>query len=282
MGIKTSMYLALAVLLSAAVLIPTALHIKNLLEVNLEGVVEVEPKTIVVNVGLEVRSSEGEITFDLGNVYIPAGSVIVRKVLSSYEGNFTLILNGELFLMSDASSYRISMPCLLDIWGRCCRIMMLIPGYDTPLKVEGGNYAAKLTLRWSAGGTGNFNLKLYLEFNEASEEASINVIGIKPENVDGWEVAENSTKSYSMLVSPASPTRTIAWVWIFDPNNLSTNALKLTLVDASTGKTLIEKTVSMLRDGVYWSVLVEVRTPAEGKYKLVSAFGNIVMSKELN
>jgi len=56
-------------------------------------------------------------------------------------------------------------PYLLSIGESCCRVMMLVPGYDSPLKIDEGLYEVVLTLRWLANGYGVFNLKLYLEWS---------------------------------------------------------------------------------------------------------------------
>ncbi|MEM1748758.1 MAG: hypothetical protein QXT83_03990 [Sulfolobales archaeon] len=175
MGRRSSMYIILAVLTVASALIPTALYVRNLLEVNLNGVVSVGPSIRVVDVELNVSSRMGEKLVSLGRIYIPTGNVIVRSKLVGYEGNFTLILNGELFLESSNYSHRILMPCLVSIGDYCYRIMMLIPGYDVPLNISEGFYNSTLFIRWSAEGVGRFHLKLLLEFTEAS--ASRNCFG---------------------------------------------------------------------------------------------------------
>lgn len=285
MGRKSSAYVVLAALIIVSVLIPTALYVRSLLEVNLDGVVSVKPSVRVVDVELNVDSRMGEKLINLGSVYIPAGSVIVRSELVSYEGNFTLILGGELLLESNERSYRILMPCLASVGGYCYRIMMLIPGYDTPLTISEGFYNSTLLVRWSAEGVGRFRLKLILEFIETSNKVfnavSVSVIGVKPNNTDGWFIAQNSTRSYSMLVKPVNHTSALVWVWIFDPNNVSSNLLKFEVVEASSGRTLYLENVEMFRDGVYWSVLVEVNLTT-GSYVVRSSFDGVVMSAAIS
>lgn len=285
MGVKRSAYVILATLIIVSTLISTALYVRNLLEVYLDGVVSVKPSTRVVDVELNVDSVVGEKLIDLGSIYVPAGSVIVRSELVSYEGNFTLILSGELLLESNERSYRILMPCLASIGGHCYRIMMLIPGYDVPLTVSEGFYNSTLLVRWSAEGVGRFRLKLMLEFIDASDkmfsDVSVSVIGVKPDSTDGWFIAQNSTRSYSMLVKPVNNTSALVWVWIFDPNNVSSNLLKFEVVEASTGRTLHSENVEMFRDGVYWSVLVEVNLTA-GRYVVRSSFDGVVMSAAIS
>ncbi|MEM1983532.1 MAG: hypothetical protein QXZ63_07750 [Sulfolobales archaeon] len=277
MGSKYAIHLILIALIVVGALIPAALYVRSLLEVNLKGVVDVKPNIKVVDVEFSIDDGVGEKLIDLGNIHIPAGNVIIRSKLVSYEGNFTLILSGELMLESNTSSYRVLMPCLANIGDNCYRIMMLIPGYDAPLPVSEGDYNAALTIRWSAEGVGRFHLKLVLEFSETTGNVSISVIGIKPGSIDGWVVAHNSTRSYSMLVNPVSDTSALVWVWIFDPSNVSSNLLTFEVIEDSTGREIFEEVVEMFRDGVYWSVLVEVDVPI-GRYVIKSSFGDVVMS----
>ncbi|MEM0454125.1 MAG: hypothetical protein QXO98_05675 [Sulfolobales archaeon] len=277
MGSKYAIHLILIALIVVGALIPAALYVRSLLEVNLKGVVDVKPNIKVVDVEFSIDDGVGEKLIDLGNIHIPAGNVIIRSRLVSYEGNFTLILSGELMLESNTSSYRVLMPCLANIGDHCYRIMMLIPGYDAPLPISEGDYNATLTIRWSAEGVGRFHLKLVLEFSETTGNVSISVIGIKPGSIDGWVVAHNSTRSYSMLVNPVSDTSALVWVWIFDPSNVSSNLLTFEVIEDSTGREISEEVVEMFRDGVYWSVLVEVDVPI-GRYVIKSSFGDVVMS----
>lgn len=277
MGSKYAIHLILIALIVVGALIPAALYVRSLLEVNLKGVVDVKPNIKVVDVEFSIDDGVGEKLIDLGNIHIPAGNVIIRSRLVSYEGNFTLILSGELMLESNTSSYRVLMPCLANIGDHCYRIMMLIPGYDAPLPISEGDYNATLTIRWSAEGVGRFHLKLVLEFSETTGNVSISVIGIKPGSIDGWVVAHNSTRSYSMLVNPTSDTSALVWVWIFDPSNVSSNLLTFEVIEDSTGREISEEVVEMFRDGVYWSVLVEVDVPI-GRYVIKSSFGDVVMS----
>ncbi|MCC6022654.1 MAG: hypothetical protein LM560_06040 [Desulfurococcaceae archaeon] len=151
----------ITLLISASVVI----GVKYLLEVNTVGIINVPNMTKVVDIKVDINEYEGEKTFYLGSIKIPSGNIQVRSKLINYEGNFTILLNGELTLKSNNITYRILMPCLLSIGESCYRIMMLIPGYDLPLKIDEGVYEATLELRWLASGYGVFNLKLYLEWS---------------------------------------------------------------------------------------------------------------------
>ena len=139
--------------------------VKYLLEVNTVGVINIPNITKVIDIKVDINEREGVRTINLGSIYIPTGNIQVKSKLVSYEGNFTLLLSGELILKSDNVTYRILMPCLLNIGESCYRILMLIPGYDSPLKIAEGEYEVTLILKWLASGYGVFNLKLYLEWS---------------------------------------------------------------------------------------------------------------------
>lgn len=281
MGRRIITYLALIFVVSAA-LTSAALIIRNVFEVSIEGIVNVPPTGAVMDIELNVDEKEGERVINLGVFNIPAGSIIVRPNLTRREGSFAIVLGGELTLKSDKHVYRILMPCLMSVGKPCYRIMMLIPGYDTPLNVEEGVYNATLTLRWTAEGSGKFRLKLTLEYGGNAPEPSIEVIGVKPEATDDWTVTPNSTRTYSMLVKTFSQTSTLAWIWIFDPNNLSAGRLTLKLIDSDSGDVVAEESVRAFRDGFYWSVLVEVRTPGEGNYEIACFLeGGAVLSARI-
>lgn len=278
---RTIAYLAL-VFMAATTLASAALIVRNVLEVNIEGTVNVPPNYMVVDAELNIDRKEGEKTISLGNLNIPAGNLLVKPNLTEREGDFNLALSGVLVLESSERTYRIPMPCLVSAGGTCYRILMMIPGYDAPLSVEEGVYNATLTLRWTAEGAGKFRFKLILQYSEEPAEAYIEVIGVRPETADGWTIASNSTRTYSMLVKKDSPTSASAWVWVFDPHNVSTGKLAFKVVDKYSGRTATEELVNAFRDGFYWSVVVEVRTPAGGNYRLACLLEDgIILSADL-
>lgn len=167
---RVLIYVILAVLLSATVLMTAlALYVKNILEVDIRGTVNVKSTIRVVDVKLDIDSVEGVKNIDLETIYIPKGRIVVRSELISYKGNITVIMSGTLQLNSQSNSYRILMPCLMSIGEPCIRIAMIIPGYDEPLDIEGGVYSTTLTLSWTASGLGEFHLRLYIEHSEASK-----------------------------------------------------------------------------------------------------------------
>lgn len=289
---ETFMCITLVVIVIATASLATiALHLRYILEVNVRGTVDVKSNATVIDVNIDIDDRRGEKIINLGNVYIPRGNTIVKADLVSYEGNFTLLLNGELQLDSAIYSYRIAMPCLVAIGEPCYRILMVIPGYDTPLTIEEGVYNTTFIMRWDASGTGSFHLKLLLEYSEASNDSPvpsgevlpcIRVIGIKPKHIDGWIVAQNSTRSYSMLVDRVSPTVAQVWIWIFDTSNASRRVVTFSVIDEPSKGIAAERTIDMFRDGMYWSVLLEIEVPAGGRYRFVCTFENVVMSATMD
>ncbi|MCS7111406.1 MAG: hypothetical protein N3D82_05030 [Ignisphaera sp.] len=285
---KIPVHVILALLLvTVVVLAAAALYVRSILEIDVKGSVDVKPSTTVVDVKLDIYSREGEEVITLGTINIPTrGSVIARSKLVNYEGNITLVISGELQLDSHSRQYRIVMPCLASIGEPCYRIAVIIPGYDEPLDIEEGAYNATLVLRWIASGLGKFHLKLYLGYSEAptnltvdsEERPYVKVVGIKPESADGWTAAHNSTKSYSMLISNTSSTTVMVWIWIYDPNSINENSVTFKLVDHLTGNVIVERIIEMFRDGIYWSVLLEVEIPSEGMYRLACLFRDTLMS----
>ncbi len=153
---------ALAASAVALAAVALALALPPLLEVSIEGVVNVSSAR-VVDVKLTVDREEGYERFDLGEVAVGGGMLRVRAVLVDYEGDLRIAVSGELRLESEERSYTVAMPCAIVIGEPCYRVMVLIPGYDVPMPVESGTYRATLVLSWRARGSGRFHAKLYLE-----------------------------------------------------------------------------------------------------------------------
>jgi hypothetical protein len=86
----------ITLLISASVII----GVKYLLEVNTVGIVNVPNMTKVVDIKVDINEYEGGRTFYLGSLKIPSGNIQVRSKLINYEGNLTILLNGELTLKS--------------------------------------------------------------------------------------------------------------------------------------------------------------------------------------
>lgn len=266
----------------AVILILTIPIVTNLLDTNMKEntttlTSNTTPNSTIIDIELYINKEKGEKTFDLGNITIPADYIIARPSIINREGNFNITLSGELTLNSSSHTYRIPMPCILNIGEQCYRILILIPGYDIPLNIKKDTYHTTLTLTWTAKGTGKLHIRLTLQYSDNPNKTSINIIGIKPKNTDGWITTPNSTKTYAMLINTTSQTSTLAWIWIFDPNNLNSGKLTLKITDKNSGYTLAETHINAFRDNTYWSVLVEIKTPPEGKYRITCILENNIM-----
>lgn len=277
---KVSLLMLLGCVGVAVVAIAVALG--PLLEVGIEGVVEVPQKLKVADIKLVIDREEGSQAFDLGELFVPRGNVITRLILVSYEGTFNATVSGVLRLESSERSYAISMPCAIAIGEPCYRVMVLIPGYDAPMPVEEGTYRVKLTLSWRARGSGKFHARLYLE-RVFEGGVRVSVAGVKPESTDGWIIAENSTRSYSMLLSSASSAlgKVRVWIWIFDPQETFGGVGVFRVIADPDRKVVGELEVRMFRDGPYWSVLLDGEVEPGRSYTFMYTFSSITLSAKV-
>jgi len=112
-------------------------------------------------VPLSFTAGEGEVTLDLGTLRCDAPCWVRFKprISASARGNITvsgvLVLRGTPRVRAPEAGggeleYRVSMPCLLSVGEPCFRVMVLIPGYDAPMRIEAGEYRVELTLHWRA------------------------------------------------------------------------------------------------------------------------------------
>ncbi len=228
--------------------------LRSLLTVDVSGVVEVpnaglSTSGLSIDVKLNITVEEGEEIFDLGLINLPSGPILVKRELVSSEGNLTLVLSGVLSLESEDVEYTIPMPCLLSLGEPCYRVLVLIPGYDTPLEVVEGRYRAVLRLQWVARGTGRFHLRLVLTYLGTS----IEVLGAKPDSTDDWLLASNSTRTYSMFVKRVFPDRVLAYLWVHDPESQTSG--KVTFVLKVRGVPVAVAEVQTFREGQYWKIL---------------------------
>ncbi|MCS7104372.1 MAG: hypothetical protein NZ954_02245 [Thermofilaceae archaeon] len=115
------------------------------------------------NVQLVLSPGSGEITIPLGTTTFDSSCQVRFKpeLSASVRENASLIISGSLLLrkVEKGAEYRVSMPCLLSIGEGCFRIMMLIPGYDAPMRVEAGVYETILTISWSSSAYAEVVLK---------------------------------------------------------------------------------------------------------------------------
>lgn len=114
-------------------------------------------------VPLNFTAGEGELALELGTLRSDTACWVKfkPKISALARGNATLLLSGVLVLNGTPSvrvpeesqrwlEYRVSMPCLLSVGEECFRVMVLIPGYDAPMRIEAGEYRVELVLHWRA------------------------------------------------------------------------------------------------------------------------------------
>jgi hypothetical protein len=111
---------------------------------------------------VNITAGTGEATLDLGELRLSTVFVLFKPVLRVVEGGANFTVSGELTLESvtgveppraGGRAYRVPMPCLLERGEPCFRVLVLIPGYDAPLRVEEGVYRATLKLSWHSTGS---------------------------------------------------------------------------------------------------------------------------------
>ncbi|RLG82132.1 MAG: hypothetical protein DRO40_08365 [Thermoprotei archaeon] len=116
-----------------------------------------------ITINLNITKPSGTAVFEnITSIELEQDTYIMFKALSSnVNGDLSLILSGQAIISNATHSYRISMPCLLNINKECYRVMMVIPGYDEPMKLPKGRYDITIILSWNeAEGSGRLELKL--------------------------------------------------------------------------------------------------------------------------
>ncbi len=129
------------------------------------------PKT-EITLNLDITKPNGTVVFEnITAIELDQDTNIIFKALSSnVHGNLSLILSGEAIISNASRSYKISMPCLLSVDKECYRVMMVIPGYDEPMKLPKGKYNITIVLSWSeAEGSGKIELKLAMNTAETQD-----------------------------------------------------------------------------------------------------------------
>ncbi|MCC6016623.1 MAG: hypothetical protein LM582_06245 [Desulfurococcaceae archaeon] len=253
-------YLVILLITVAISISVSALYIKNLIDINIRGVVDVN-KNIFLNIDLDliINSKSGSKIFDLGFVKIPKnGSIQIKSELLEYSGDLKLVLNGLIEFKSSNRSYRISMPCIASVNQPCYRVLMVIPGYDIPMNIENGVYNVSLTLEWSAEGSGKFYLKIFAIYSDNEiPRVTIKTLGSKPcscEPLEKWIVVN----SYTLLLKTQSPSKVYAYLWIFTLSNESIRSAVFRVFDVETGVLLALKSIDLYRGDLYQEVLVEI------------------------
>lgn len=118
-----------------------------------------------INLKLNITRPSGTIVFEnITSIRLSEDTYIQFKAEpQSITGNLTIVMNGKAILSSPTQKYVVKMPCILSYNTQCIRILMLIPGYDEPMKVPRGEYNITLIISWDkAEGEGEINLKITL------------------------------------------------------------------------------------------------------------------------
>lgn len=178
----------------------------------------------ILSIESDILADEGMRDFgEIAVIDIEKPDMLRFKLINwSVEGLRSLSLSGRAHLISESTSYRIDMPCILYFNVSCARITLLIPGYDAPLKIEPGRYSVRLEIYWSnAEGSGKARLFIAMR----AYKASIIDLGYGiPEDTASWVMAEGSTRSYALLVDRVEAAagdsgygEFTAHVWVFAP-----------------------------------------------------------------
>lgn len=267
MGLKHVILLVIA----AAVLVAGVLYAVNWYYTvfNIHGEVSTgEGGYRVINMALNITVPEGSKAFP-SIAWLDAGNntgVWFRVIGSDIRGDMKIAVNGKAILRSAGRSYTINMPCLLVKNMPCYRIQMLIPGYDAPLRIMPGNYSVTLILTWRAEGRGEFNIELAMIKTALKSKAQIIPIGSKPGNTDGWVTAEESTRTYALLVEKTDVKAgedgygyVKAWAWLFSPSGEGAKVFKFRLVDQGSNNVVAELKIPVEKHGFYYQILLLIK-----------------------
>ena len=226
--------------------------------IKVEKGVQMNPRSIEIS--LNITSSKGEASYkNIAVLKVPGKEArILFKVFDRKIGSSVSLALGGTVILKGPREYRIPMPCMLYT-GSCIRIMSIIPGYDAPLSVEEGSYNVSLTIDWmKAEGEGPISFKIGV-LDLSGEEATLEPLSTcwsQSINTTGWMTAENSTRSYALLVEKTDVKAGSsgygslkALAWIFAPKDTGTKLLNLTLLKLTGGK---EEKVAELNIPVDW------------------------------
>jgi len=255
----------------SAVVLASVMYLDQIGVIDIVGTVNVPGESVTVSLHviefeLPVNTSSGEITY--GNLGVLRTNkeleVLLKPAVKEVEGNLTISLSGEVFLVSDEKTYTIKMPCLMTVNTSCFRAAVLIPGYDEPLRIQPGEYNITLRLAWSATeGQGVFKLQIVFITGKDNGAYILPASG----NVDtgNWTVAEGSTRTYMLLLEKTKvkasncfgETRVLAW--LFSPREIEHADYVFKLINAKTGNVLTVLNVPAIRDGTYYKALVLIK-----------------------
>ncbi len=139
--------------------------------VSISSNVEMIPSRIKVDLG-RIDSASGERSYsDIAKLVVRSATKIIVRIETILDGssqNLSITFSGTLRLEDQGKSYVINMPCLYSNT-QCVRILMLIPGYDTPLAIERGEYRVSLEITWIAEGSGDLSIAFSIQIHEVEQ-----------------------------------------------------------------------------------------------------------------
>gem|GEM_PF-1103345 len=140
-------------------------------KVSIPSNVEMIPSRIKVDLGT-IDSASGEIGYsDIAKLVVRNSTKIIVRAEAIPDGsrqNISIAFSGTIRLEGQGKSYAINMPCFYSNT-QCARILMLIPGYDTPLTIEKGDYRVSLEITWIAEGSGDLSITFSIQIYEAEQ-----------------------------------------------------------------------------------------------------------------
>ncbi|MEM1666578.1 MAG: hypothetical protein QXW12_04475 [Nitrososphaerota archaeon] len=228
----------------------------------------------ILNVELDVRDEKG--TKDFGEIaIIDVGKPDMLKFkLADWgvEGLKSISLNIRADLVSKNANYSINMPCILFFNASCARIMVIIPGYDVPLRREPGRYSLRLKAYWAeAEGSGSIRLSIS---TRAYGACIIYLGGISPQNTTHWITAEGSTRSYALLVNTLETSAEgsgygefMVYAWVFAPLQEESKIFKFKITSLETGRTEHYLEIPVEKKNATYSAMLLIKA-APGNYRL--------------
>ena len=151
--------------LAVRVQVPLTFAVRTIYRCALPPLLQCYSGQLRENVSISLQPGTGGVTIDLGTLSFRSASFVRFKPDLVAVGHANLTVSGLLVLepfpelRGAGGEYRIPMPCLLSVNEPCYRIMMLIPGYDAPIRIEEGVYGVKLTLSWQSSSRAELILK---------------------------------------------------------------------------------------------------------------------------
>ena len=283
--------ISLAVVLAVAA--ASLAYLSSVGVISIEGTVSVpesrEAASVsppVIELSLSISNSSGEVVEEgVGVLRVEKeAEVIFKPVTEVVSGDLALSLSGEMSLTSSTRKYTIPMPCLMTVNTTCYRVMMVIPGYDAPLKVSPGEYSISLKLKWdSARGRGHFKLKILVI---AGSGGRAYILPLTTDRVDttGWVTAKGSTRTYSLLIEKQvvracggyGEVRALAW--LFSPNEIKEAKYLFKLIDKYSGEVIAELKLPAPRTSTYYEALVFIKA-RPGTYILEVTYPSTEESK---